>query len=1540
MTPPRFGRSGPARPGDVPTDPAPSALRPRATDPFESGRRPAGPGDRSPGQDSPSAPAAEAPTPTALSPERERRVDLAIADWRARLLALGGESALADIDRLGGASIDLTAAHPSGVAQLFAGRPTLLSNLIREGSSLSQARRRARTVLARADELAQRYGVAPTYLAIGIATWTVPADGAFGVPLAASAPEPGEATETPVALAADADVPPSADSPAAVPDLDRLVAQVADGQLADGEDDEIADVESPRTDAPAEAAPPEAEEPDATAATQDIPSAAAVEDVAAAVARRGAVPTGSATPRTMRIPVLLRPVRLTARSETDVDVVLDHAVEVNPVLVRALRSAGSPVDPVALTRATTTEYGFTPRRVLERLREAGEDALPDFRLADHLVLGPFVHPGQVLVEDLESRRTGLIAHDVVAAVAGDPDALGAVRCALPEFVREDRAPDAERGVGDLDPTQQHAVDAVAGGAHLFVDAPPGADATATVAAILADAAASGRHTLYVPGTRRAGQALTEVMAAEGLGDLILDLSADSRWRPEVAARLAAGARLTPPEVDQVAVRESRAALVDARARLSAYMTALHAHRDTWGVSAYDALQHLAALTSARPSPRTTVRLTPASVRALHGEVREATRAALVRAAELGAFRLRPGDTPWFGASLTDDDGARVAARRVARLSAAGVPEVRRRIADAAAQTGLERARTLREWGEQLTMLDGVRDALDVFLPVVFERSAADMVVATASRQWRSEHGTPMRWRTRRRLRRQAKDMIRPGRAVSDLHRALVHVQEQREVWRRHCEAGGWPRLPDGLSQIEAEYARVAEDAAALESVLATTPEGAHLADVPLLELEERLTRLAADSTALQTLPERTRILDRLTGLGLRDLLTDLAERSVPTDLVAAEYELAWWTSVFEEILRADPALAGHDGETLGALADRLRDLDVAQVESLPAPVLHAVAERTARLLRATPAAAGILEDLAAGRVADVRSAVGRLGPVAGALRPCWLVAPMQVPQLLAPETVVDLVVLDAAQHLPVEQAVAAVSRARQVVVIGDSRRAALHAPGTPRGIVDALADVLPRVTLSADRVVREPALMAFLGEHGYADVIRSVPTPERRSALRLEVVDGFGMPAPGADVVESVEAEVDRVVDLVIEHALTRPDESLVVLTPSRRHADRVRESVRTAVADSPAVRDVFAADRPEPFAVLELDSAAGVRRDAVILSLGLGKTPHGRVMHRFGRIGEPDGAGLLIDAIDACRRRLTVVSCFHGSELDRWRLRSPGSMLLADLLEAAEGGGTLPAGVAEEGEPDRLLVDLAERLWQLGLTVVPRYGVQGGVRIPLVISHPALPDRLLLAVLTDDADYVAEPCLRIRDRHDVQRLVDRGWVVRMAFSTGVFLDPQAVAEQVHAAVLDAVREHLPGQEVAPLPFRPLPERVEELEEPEDLEELDDELEPGPEPEPEQDAPPDAEAAPAPEAAPEPETPSEPRPDVPSGLPITSYSADDLDALAAWLVAREGPGPDEGEDGQATRRRLDARLREELGVKRRGAQVDAVLGAVLDRVLP
>ena len=152
------------------------------------------------------------------------------------------------------------------------------------------------------------------------------------------------------------------------------------------------------------------------------------------------------------------------------------------MLARALRSRGALLDPGAVARGTFTSNGFDPRGALQRLASLGEAVLDDFSLTERVVVGTFVHPGQILVDDLDNlsgtpraARGGRRARRRRRARAASSAAARARAAAT-------GTPALERGVGDLDPAQQHVLDVVATGTHLFVDTPAGADVTGTLAA--------------------------------------------------------------------------------------------------------------------------------------------------------------------------------------------------------------------------------------------------------------------------------------------------------------------------------------------------------------------------------------------------------------------------------------------------------------------------------------------------------------------------------------------------------------------------------------------------------------------------------------------------------------------------------------------------------------------------------------------------------------------------------------------------------------------------------------------------------------------------------------------------------------------------------------------------------------------------------------------------------------------------------------------------------------------------------------------------
>ena len=230
--------------------------------------------------------------------------------------------------------------------------------------------------------------------------------------------------------------------------------------------------------------------------------------------------------------------------------------------------------------------------------------------------------------------------------------------------------------------------------------------------------------------------------------------------------------------------------------------------------------------------------------------------------------------------------------------------------------------SITELGVYLRLLTDIRDTLDKFLPVVFDRSLSDLILATASRKESPE----MSGSNRRRLRRLAGEYVRPGVHVTDLHGALVDIQQQRVLWQRFVAAGVTPEVPTGIADVQVAYQQVTQDLAALDEPL----DGVGmLARLPIPDLQQRLAGLAADSDVLQNLQERAQLRSMLRDLGLESLLADLAARHVPEDQVAAELELAWWRSALESLLESDRALLGANTSVLDRLEADFKLVDEA-----------------------------------------------------------------------------------------------------------------------------------------------------------------------------------------------------------------------------------------------------------------------------------------------------------------------------------------------------------------------------------------------------------------------------------------------------------------------------------------------------------------------------------------------------------------------------------------------------------------------------------
>ncbi|WP_309071496.1 AAA family ATPase, partial [Arthrobacter sp.] len=947
--------------------------------------------------------------------------------------------------------------------------------------------------------------------------------------------------------------------------------------------------------------------------------------------------------------------------------------------------------------------------------------------------------------------------------------------------------------------QQRVLDAVAAGGSVVVSAPPGTGQTQTALNTAAALAEQGKSVLVVAERRGTLNQFVQELDALNLGSLVLQLNANSnpaQLKDQLLRAIVRNEKAVQPKL--ATLHET---LVSHRHKLLDHVRSLHNVRSRWGCSPYQAMQSLAELTSLNPAPATTVRLKRSVMDSIPNRAELTGR--LRRAAELGGFSREATQSPWYGAKLRNRKETEHAHSLAVDL-ARDIPLLREKVRAVAEHSHIELGTTFEEWGGQLDLLVAVRASLDKFTPDIFDRPVTDLISATAPSAWRRERTIEMSSMTRSRLRRVAKEYIRPGVHISDLHQSLVQVQEQRTLWTKYATTERHPSVPTGLAEINSFYRSVDARLNELASVVADTPGEPKLPAMPLDELESRLAELARDKQSLATLPERTLLLDEMRESGLGELLDDLAAREVGARQVGGELELAWWQSALEAMISGDDYLAMSDGASLRTLEAEYRLADNAHVASGAGRIRWALAERWRAALETMPAEADQLRELLREGEPGLDALCVQADELVTALMPVWAASPLVLPLVLPQDKTFDAVIVLDAESISLQSVVPALARSRQVIAFGDDR---LGGPrsftvsvedgrrNTPEHLPSAyraLAAVLPSLALRDVYRGVDKELIRFLSERFYGNELSRLPSGSEitgvERALTVEYLpDGTGMPSSDQDGVESVAAEVTRVVDLVFEHIRRRPSFSLAVVTASARHAQRVGEAVRLSMADAPWAADFFKPGN-ESFRVVPIDRAAGLTRDAVIFSLGFGRTPHGRALHNFGPLSAPDGRGKFVAAMTRARHRLHVLTCFRPEDLDPERL-GHGALDFYELLrrELSTDAPSAGSGQQESANEDPLVADLVERLRHRGAAVHSNYdGVLDIVAASTggagngedVFVQP-------VAIESDGSDRYRGMTVRERSRIRPQLLERMGWRYMPLWTIEVFTDPEGCAERI-----------------------------------------------------------------------------------------------------------------------------------------------------------
>lgn len=1069
-------------------------------------------------------------------------------------------------------------------------------------------------------------------------------------------------------------------------------------------------------------------------------------------------------------PVLLRPLAI-RRHYTDFELKLHGLMFVNPELVRAMRDHyGIDIDGPRLASLAHENGVFKPQRVIDELRKV-TTSITSFTVHPRLIVSTFADVAVRMSGD------GGLDHPLLNALAGHVDdraALKQPRSAAPWSGPDERSPAADTLLLDADAEQERVLSRVLAGESLAVATLPGTGGTQTVINAVGALVQAGKRVLVVSARRSTLDGLRHRLVGIGLDGLAVSPSTLQKDLIRAIGR--------NEKAEQPAVADVDDALVSLRAVLRDYRAALTQRHPAFGVSALDATRELAKIAQHPEPPTTDARLDARALAALATDRRVATEK-LTLAAKLGEFQFGPDDSPWYGAAFDSTAEAKAAHSLAGKLHRADVPSLLERGYELIAKTRMRPFLTVDELGEYLKLLQGILESLDKFSPTVFERPLTDLIAAHATRR----DAVQMSSAQRRRLKTVAREYVRPGVHVQDMHASLVRIQKQRTAWQRYVEQGVVPEVPAGLQDVAVAWQRVHGDLAALDKPLGRAG-ASKLSAQPVAQLVRTLAGLAAESRYFDNLIERAELRTDLARLGLEPLLSDLSVRHVPEARVAAELESAWWQSAIEHLLQTDKALLGANTAVVDRLERDFRLVDEAH-NANSGPLL------AWRL--ATDWRIGLIDERA--EASALRQALTRTTPTPASLReaapvlsrvlvPVWVASPYEVP--LIPDADFDVVIIADAGAINLTEAAPAIRRARQVVLFGDPVTQAPtsfdiaagtdgewtnEVPFDTTSVFERVADLVPVETLTRSYRAGGEDLAELVNDAFYGGEIVSMPWAGSylgRGSLTVDYVEGgIGTPDPVSGAVESPEAEVQRVVTIVVEHAVNRPKESLMVVTASRRHAERVRAAVTRAFAGRSDVADFVSRDKGEPFAVLTLEESVAESRDRVIFSLGFGLTRHGRVLSDFGDLSTPDGERLLTVGMTRARRSMTIVSSIRPTAFSDDRLEHGAATLMSILSGVAERSRERHL----EDLADPLMIQLARELRELGVKLDVNYR---GV-LPLVAQHNGR------AVVVESDPEIYGDSLRESLRLRPQALRKLGWHYVRVHSFDLYSDPARAASRI-----------------------------------------------------------------------------------------------------------------------------------------------------------
>lgn len=437
-----------------------------------------------------------------------------------------------------------------------------------------------------------------------------------------------------------------------------------------------------------------------------------------------------------------------------------------------------------------------------------------------------------------------------------------------------------------------------------------------------------------------------------------------------------------------------------------------------------------------------------------------------------------------------------------------------------------------------------------------------------------------------------------------------------------------------------------------------------------------------------------------------------------------------------------------------------------------------------------------------GRGMSLRKLFDQMPNLLPRLKPCMLMSPISVAQYFNVSTEhFDLVIFDEASQLPTAEAISALARAKQAIIVGDPKQMPptsffsankidednLELEDLESILDDCLALSLPSKYLLRHYRSKHESLISFSNANFYDNKLLTFPS---RDDLDKKVTFEYianGMYEKGKSRTNKKEAEaIIQYIELHYEQANPK---TLGVVTFSQTQQTLIEDMLAKMLASNPMVEEKMLGASEQLF-IKNLENVQGDERDIILFSIGYGPDEEGKISMNFGPLNRDGGWRRLNVAVTRARYEMKIFSSIKGDQIDLRRTNSEGVKGLKGFLDFAEKGYVNIVDNEDVRKNDKLIESIAQYLNENGFDVKTNIGTSS-YRLDIGVVDKNNPNEYVLGILIDGVNYYNVKTTNDRELLIPNVLKGLGWEIYRIWTLDWFKNKEQILEDLKKRVED-----------------------------------------------------------------------------------------------------------------------------------------------------